>query len=176
MTCVVAVTEGNHMVMMGDSAAGNQDMLNFRLASPPKVAKEGRLLYGYAGDFRMCQLAEKARLSKVKAGKVMAQRLTAARLKFGWQELRGIEGELLVCCGGRIHYFNGDGTWIEISALDRSPSLTYAAIGSGAGVATGSLYATAREKMSLAERAKGALEAAVCHHAYVRGPFFTVSI
>ena len=90
----------------------------------------------------------------------------------GWQaEKDGREegGQFIVGILGDLFFIEGD---YQVG----KPACPYHAVGSGANVALGALYASAKSKQNPTQRILVALQAAEAFNAGVRGPFKIVEI
>lgn len=189
MTCIVAIENQGQTILIGDSAGCNDDGL-IELRKDPKVFRRGEYLIGYTTSFRMGQLLhynaefpeppEEANLGPF----MIREFVPAVRQAFAdggfiktlhrgetsplnhWSE-RGQEwaGQFVIGVRGQLFVMGSD---FQIGI----PQLPYIAIGSGAKVAYGTLFATSH--LGLEERAELALEAAAQHCTCVRPPFVTV--
>ena len=176
MTCIVGVVAPDGVWMGGDSAAiSGWDLTR---AADPKVFTNGDYLIGYTTSFRMGQLLRFADLPKPldRAGDellgfLVTEFVNAVRtvLKDGGFAKKDSEvesgGTFLVAVNGRLFEVYSD-YQVHESRDD------YAAVGSGAQVASGSLHATPR--LGPRKRIERALTAAAHHSAGVHGPFTIV--
>lgn len=161
--------------MGADSAASTSSYIALR--PDPKVFINGSFVIGYTTSFRMGQLLKYAFQAPTPPAnpdelmKFMATDFVdAIRSCFkegGWGEIeknRETGGNFLVGVSGRLFEIEGDFQVTE-------ESQGYAAVGSGALVALGSLYATGYLAQSTRKRVELALEAAEFFTPSVRGPF-----
>jgi len=171
MTAIVAIKHAGIVYMGGDSA-GTTDVAA-RVRVDPKVHKVGSTLIGYSGSFRSGQLlahalAFPARPAKMSVEKFMVTLVADAVrtcLQTGFQDKTETVGpQLLIGYQGRIFNLYED---YQIEEIVEG----YNAIGSGADIAIGVLYATAGSKKTPVERIECALQAAEKFCNSVRGPF-----
>lgn len=174
MTAIVAIKHAGIVYMGGDSAGSTDVAIRTRI--DPKVHKLGSVLIGYSGSYRASQLlshslAFPARPAKMKVEKFMVTLVADAVrecLKAGSIEKIDAHGaQVLIGYQGRIFNLYDDYQVEEIAE-------GYNAIGSGADVAMGVLYATASTKKSPIERIEFALQAAERFCNSVRAPFHIV--
>ena len=181
MTCIVAITDGENMVIGGDSAgvAG----LRLTVRKDPKVfIREDRSgtewLFGFTSSFKMGELIQyELALPEIKKsntedlyGFMVKEFIPAVRKCFkdgGYARKKDDEesaGTFLVCLLGRIFEIEGDYQVGE-------PMDNFAAVGCAEDVAKGSLYTTEGRVKSSLKRAQMALEAAERFSGGVRAPF-----
>lgn len=178
MTCIAAVVEGDRIFMGGDSAAS--DGLSLLVRADQKVFRNGPMLLGFAGSFRMGQLLRysftppKHQRRKDIHRYMVTDFVDAVRdcLKKGGvahkqNEVEAVDGLFIVGYEGRL--FTIDTDYQVAEAVDG-----FAAVGSGSDVASGALYVT--EGTTARKRIRNALEAAERFSAGVRRPFYVQSI
>lgn len=171
MTAIVGLVDQGRVLIGGDSAGSDGYALTVRRDA--KVFATGPYLFGFTSSFRMGQLLqwrfnppapEEGELHRFMA----TTWIDAVRecLKAGGYAKREHEreegGTFLVGIRGHLFFIHDDYQVGE--ALDG-----YYAVGCGAGVALGALYATAGQPP--ADRVRTALAAAERHCAGVRAPF-----
>lgn len=180
MTCIVAVADPNGSVVIGGDSAGTDAWdLSLQIGTEPKVWRQGHLLFGACGSFRVSQLVryhltlpvpdeDVDPLDYLSGKLVNALRDTLAEggaLTSLWgdmtEELTG--SGLIVCMGGRVFAIQEDFGVLEMTH-------GYAAIGCGALLAWGALAATEDIEITSKRRVRIALDAAERHSAGVRGP------
>jgi len=195
MTCIVAVTDGETVVLGGDSAAvGGYEL---RLRTDRKVFQVGSYAIGFTTSFRMGQILryetklpeppEKAtpdelerfvvtemvpaiRRSFAEHGFAKTARFTSPRDASVTEEGQEVGGLFLVGVAGQIFEIRQD---YQVGR----PAASYSAVGFGAPVALGALYVLESfPDLSLQERATKALAAAESYSAVVRGPFHFVEL
>lgn len=173
MTCICAVTDGNEVVMGGDSAMSDED--GDRSLRSPKVFEKQSMLFGVSGEMRIGQLIqhvyEVAAPSEHQNLDQFIMRDFCQGLRIFLQEhadelLPSQDGDemwrLLVGVQGRIFQI--------CSHMSVSESITgYDAIGSATPHALGSLAST--EGSPIKDRVQTALRAAERHHGTVASPF-----
>lgn len=191
MTTIVAVRCSDRIVMGGDSAGCNSSGL-VELRSDPKVFKRDGYLMGYTTSFRMGQilrywaeLPEPSKSGDLHAFMVrdFIPAIRDAYLEHGFAKTFG-RGETK----GEKNYSESGQAWggqflvgvreslfiVHEDFQVGEPLLPHFAIGSGALVAFGALFATA--DLAPEERVQIALESAVEHTSCVRPPFVLGSI
>lgn len=173
MTCIVAVVENGVVSMGGDSAGVAGWQLTLR--KDRKVFHNEGFLIGGTSSFRMLQLLRYAFMPPLYDGLTKLDRYMATTFvgalrqcfKDGGYAQKNNEqesgGTFLV--GYRGHLFEIADDYQVGESLNN-----YAAVGCGAEVALGVLYAT--PKMRPAKRLELALHAAQAHNAGVRAPFY----
>ena len=172
MTCIVGLVSDGKVYIGGDSAGVAGWQLTIR--KDVKVFRNGDFLIGGTSSFRMLQLLHYAFTPPAyepgtDLEKYMAvDFVNALRQCFkdgGYAEKKNEQEEggiFLVGFQGRLFYIGSDYQVGE-------PLCGYEAVGCGAEVAIGSLYAT--PALSPRKRIEGALKAAEAHNAGVRSPF-----
>ena len=186
MTTIVAVSCSDRIVMGGDSAGCNGLGL-IELRADPKVFERDGYLIGYTTSYRMGQVLRYcAELPKppeegdlhafMVRDFIPAVRHAYAEHGFAKTASKGEErdgrhfGETGQACGGLFVVAVGASLFIVREDFQVGvPLLPYIAIGSGALVAYGVLFATA--DLAPEERVRVALEAAAQHTSCVRPPF-----
>jgi len=175
MTCIIGIAQGGRVWMGADTYMGSMDLV-YRAES--KLFRAGNFLIGGAGGWRYCQLLAYAlKLSPPKKGRDIrhymatdfARAIRAAVSEYGCMEKDedgsdSVGSRALIGAGGCL--FNFDGVLSHIPIEDG-----FAAIGSGAHVAMGSLYETQNSDLKPGERLSRALEAAEALTDGVRRPF-----
>lgn len=172
MTCIVGLVEEGNVYMGGDSVGVAGWQLTVRKDS--KVFRVGEFLLAGTGSFRMLQLLRYAFVApdydpSTELERYMAvEFVNALRQCFkdgGFAEKKNEQesgGHFLVGVRGRLFYIEAD--------YQVGESLCgYDAVGCGADVALGVLYAT--PDMQPKKRVELALRGAEQHNAGVRGPF-----
>lgn len=172
MTCIAGLVDNGRVYMGGDSAGvGNYDLV---LRKDPKVFRNGPFLMGFTSSFRMGQLLRyHFRPPEIKPDDDMDEYLSTAFvdavrscLKDGGYARKNNEEEE----GGTFLVGYKDQLYvIESDYQVGKPLDGFAAIGSGAQIANGALFATRGLKPE--ERVRTALEAAERFNAAVRAPF-----
>ena len=181
MTAIVGLVSDGRVYIGGDSA-GVDSGLSLAVRAGSKVFRNGKYLFGFTTSFRMGQLIRHA-LQPPKPPRAPAQLDRFMSTTFidairdclktgGWvrrENDREEGGTFLVGVRGRLYSVEED---FQVGQTADG----YAAVGSGAAVALGALYATALTPMSPKKRVKVALRAAERFNAGVRGPFVCLSI
>jgi ATP-dependent protease HslVU (ClpYQ) peptidase subunit len=177
VTCIVGVVENNKVYIGGDSAGVAGYSLTIR--KDKKVFRNGEFLIGGTSSFRMIQLLHYAFEpppydENIDLEKYMATAFVdAIRECFkrgGYAQVESQQesgGHFLIGFRGRLFHVEADYQVGE--ALS-----SYDAVGCGADVALGCLYAT--PDMQSLKRIELALRAAEAHSAGVRAPFFIESL
>ena len=193
MTCIVAVSDGETVVIGGDSAgtAGQE----LRLRADPKVFQAGPYVIGFTTSFRMGQILQYAvdlpapprgettsqlqaflvsdlvpvlRHAYAEQGFIKSGRFSSDRDPKTTAEGQELGGLFLLGVAGQIFEIGMD---FQVGR----PFLPYSAVGSGALVALGALHAMELDSsLLLRERAERALAASESYCASVRGPFHFV--
>lgn len=172
MTCVVGLVEGDKVYLGADSAGVSGWDLTIR--ADPKVFRNGNMAMGFTTSYRMGQLlryALKVPLHDPELD-VMAYLTTAFVngvrdcLKAGGYAIKEKEQE---SAGSFLLGYRGGLYVVDSDYQVGQPVDPYAAVGCGASIALGALYATAGQEPDA--RIRVALAAAEQHSAGVRGPF-----
>lgn len=158
MTVVCAIVTPQGAWIGADCLASDDDLAS--TTSSPKVARFGNLLMGFAGSWRAGQ--QFFRAAGKNANPTLEQLLDHV-------ETDDKEWSLLVVENGRLFEVNGDRGIIEARKVK---GYAYGAIGTGASVALGALYASHDDESALMM----ALEAAQEHTPNVRGPFAILTL
>lgn len=181
MTAIVGLVSDGCIYIGGDSA-GVDSGLSLAVRADTKVFRNGKYLFGFTTSFRMGQLIRHA-LTPPKPPRSPAQLDRFMSTTFidaireclragGWvrrDNEREEGGTFLVGVRGRLYSVEED---FQVGQSADG----YAAVGSGAAVALGALYATAETAMPPKRRVKIALRAAERFNAGVRGPFVCLSL
>ncbi len=172
MTCIAGIVEGSKVYIGGDSAGVSGYVVYHR--SDPKVFRCGSFLIGFTTSFRMGQLLRYTfHAPELPEGmdpfdymvKLFVENLRECFKIGGYAKKESDQesgGQFLVGYTGRLFSIESDYQVAELAD-------GYAAVGSGAEVALGALYAT--QGADARKRITVALEAAAHFTAYVRGPF-----
>lgn len=171
MTCIVGLAEQGTVWMGGDSAGANGSW-SLELRSDSKVFQRGPYLMGFTTSFRMGQLLRYSLDPVAPEGDLDEFMSTAfvdavrKCLKDGGFAKKDSEreegGTFLVGVHGRLFTVHDDYQVAE-------QVTPYAAVGCGADIALGVMYAT--DHLEPSHRLRIALDAAERHSAGVRGPF-----
>jgi len=180
MTCIVGVVYGQHVWIGGDSA-GADVYHTIYTRTDPKVFRKGEMAFGFTTSFRMGQLIrykmdvplDPLHNAKLDVHKYLAvDFMDALRkcLKDGGFAEKDKEAEtggtFMLGLRGQLYTVESDYQFAQVEQ-------PYAAVGSGAAIARGALYATA--DLMPEDRIRIALEAAAEHNYTVRPPFRLVS-
>lgn len=171
MTCIAAVSDGARVYLGGDSALSVGDHI-YMTADPKVYAREGVVL-GFCGTLRFGQLIALTPLPPLRAGadadlwvrREVCRALQQAARDRGFELGSDDDSEAILGVGGQIYV-------LDPGAVAYRPAGNYAAIGSGAAWAEGSLHTskgTPRRRLTLA------LEAAEAHCGSVRRPWVFAS-
>jgi ATP-dependent protease HslVU (ClpYQ) peptidase subunit len=178
MTCVVAL-EQDGVVYVGADSAGFDSNLAIRSRADEKVfiTENGEFIMGFAGSFRIGQLLRYALVPPDQASKKddMAYMVTdfidavrAMQKEKGSMkkedELEEHESVFIVGYRGKLYIVEED---FQVGR----PIENYAAIGCGADLAMGAMFATQKAAMNPEDRVRLALAAAVEFNAGVRPPY-----
>jgi len=181
MTCIAGVAKDGKVYMGGDSAITDEGAGIVSRMHLPKVFIKGEFIVGYAGSARFGKLMQHVFIyPKVPNNIRTSEQLDAflngivvTDLKKQAQEMsleKEEKEDFAVLVGLRGHLFEFDEDWAMFEV-----GRNYNAIGSGAGVALGSLYTTEAWK-DPSKRIRVALEAASLYTPYVGEPFDILSI
>lgn len=176
MTAIVGLAHGGRVHLGGDSAGVAGYSLTVRADS--KVFRTGPYVMGFTSSFRMGQLLRwrldppepEADLERFMAT-AFVDAVRETLRDGGWLRKEHEQeegGTFLVGVGGRLFCLQSDFQVAE--AADG-----YAAVGCGADIALGALYATSSGRKPPRKRLRLALEAAERFSAGVRGPYAFVS-
>lgn len=171
MTCIVAVKNGNTVVVGGDSLgiAGTSIVVR----KDPKVFRLGDLVIGYTSSFRMGQILryEMEPLTAPKRGLdrwMVTHFLPLVRDKLkdgGYARIdSNVESGGCFIVGVRNRAFV-----VESDFQVGEPACDYTAVGCGEDLALGAMHATS--SLSAKARARAGLSAAADHNAGVAPPF-----
>lgn len=177
MTCIVGIVHEGVVYMGGDSAAADPTSLALRILTDPKVFVNDALVIGCCSSLRILQLMQhsldipdkperKDDLAYLITDVMDAVRAMHKDKGSGKKEneLETHDSHFLIGYNGCIYYVEDD------FQVYRTPD-SFAAIGCGADLALGALYATRNSLMGPKERIYLALEAAAAYSAGVRAPF-----
>lgn len=174
MTCIAALAHRGRVWIGGDSASSDA-YWHIAPVQQPKVFRVGEMVIGNAGSWRICQLLQhKLTLPPIDAknveGWLVTKFIDAVReaLKAGGVAKKENEveegGVFLVGLRGRLYRADHDYQIIPVGPHG-------VAIGSGASVAIGALYATHGLRWTPSARIRLALQASAHATPFVRAPF-----
>lgn len=177
MTCIAGLIHGGAVHLGGDSAGCSGWDITVR--ADPKVFTAGPYVLGFTSSFRMGQLLRYTFTPPARKGRdlhrymctAFADALRTCLKDGGWAKKdseREEGGQFLVGAAGRLFVIGSDYQVGE-------PADSYAAVGCGAQIAHGALYATAAAPLGPHDRLNIALSAAERFSSGVRGPFTLVS-
>ncbi len=178
MTCIVGIRTGRRVLIGGDSAGVSGYEVSIR--RDPKVARLPGYVIGFTTSFRMGQLLHHAFKPPAPPKRdlfrfMVTQFVDSLRdcLKVnGWATTSAgqeVGGTFLVGCQGHLFRIDNDYQVGETAC-------GYDAVGCGAELARGALYAGGRAGFLPMYRARIALEAAAFGNSGVRAPFRFVSL
>lgn len=176
MTCIAGVVEGARVLIGGDSGAIDGEYA-LTVRADQKVFRNGEFLFGFCGSWRMGQLLRYAFTPPKQPRRQDTYRymvttfVDAVRdcLKKGGHARKEHDEEAfagLFMVGYRGRIFTIDSDYQVCESVDG-----FAAIGVGAPIACGALFAN-DGRMHAKQRVRQALEAAERHSVGVRRPFF----
>lgn len=175
MTCIVGFEVSDGVVMGGDSAA--VDGYNIQKTRLRKVFSLGSFLIGYTTSFRMGQLLEfNLEFEKLIEGKSGVEFMVTSFIpsvrkclsEGGFTKIENSveeSGQFLVGFRGILYMIDSD---FQVNSYEDG----FAAIGSGAKYALGSLYSSSYSDLSPEERVEEALKAASHFSVGVTAPFY----
>ena len=177
MTCIVGVEREGVLYMSSDSAASDPSSLSLRILHDPKVFINDQMLIGCCSSLRVQQLLQHSLVPPDKPERkddlaylvtdfmdaVRATQKDKGSMKKE-DELETQDSHFLIGYNGRLYYVEDD---FQVYRTNDP----WAAVGCGADLALGALYATKNSAMAPQERIIIALEAAVEYSAGVRPPF-----
>ncbi len=187
MTCIVGIRSSAGVLIAGDSIGTNRTTSEVRV--DPKVFAEGSLAFGHTTSFRWGQIVQFYSLPALARGKsaptaaddlyrwavtVFVPQVRSDLAEHGWlrkEHEREEGGRALVAVGDRLFAVHSDFQIAEAAGC-------YVAVGSGAEVALGALYARLGDAAAVPKRqatsaAELAIRAAAHHSAHVRLPILT---
>jgi ATP-dependent protease HslVU (ClpYQ) peptidase subunit len=179
MTCIVAVKEGNKIVIGADSCVtGSYETLR----GTPKVVRKGEFLLGGSGRARGNQLFQySVNFPNICEGEehyhYLINTVTPLMRKtftdHGFLRKKDSEEET---SNNFMLVFRGEIYTIGSDFFVNHPRDEYLSIGSGTHFALGSLYSTKELNMSPENRVELALEAASTYNGFVSPPFEIISM
>jgi ATP-dependent protease HslVU (ClpYQ) peptidase subunit len=171
MTCIVGIEQDGYIIMGGDASCNDSEGDGILIQKEPKVFKRSEYVIGFAGSFRvgaiLRYIAKFPKVPNRALDRMMVTEFSAAirncfkeeDLDADWTALVGIRDKLY-CIEPDFHIWR-----------HKEP---YAAIGSGAQVALGALYALSTD-LTPRQRVEIALKAAEKFVGSVRGPWTLAS-
>jgi len=184
MTCIVGLEHEGSVYIAGDSAGVDSNDLSIVSRADEKVflTDASDFVMGFCGSFRVGQLLRYALTTPEQSAKKddMAYMVTdfidAVRTMQKDKGSLKKENELEEHDGGFLVGYKGKLYIIESDFQVGRPHGNYAAMGCGAQIALGALYATRNSKMKPEERVMLAMSAAAEYSAGVRAPFNIVKL
>lgn len=166
MTCIVGITDGNHVYMGADRSASDGDSIVSM--SRPKIHVRENWIFGYAGNIGKGQLLEMIPLPIVKNNEdpyfilrlEVVEELKKAIDAFSDND--SDDAEWLIGCNGRLFEISTEG-WGVIEISESS-------IGSGSPYAFGSLHSTSSVYTDIKQRVYCAVEAAITYSPTCQAP------
>jgi ATP-dependent protease HslVU (ClpYQ) peptidase subunit len=192
MTCIVAVTNGQSVLIGGDSAGVREHEM--RVRANAKVFRVGSYAIGFTSSFRMGQILQHStQLPEPPAGVdpadlerfMVVEFVDALRQVFkdsGFAKTLAITRNQITESGQEVAGVFLVGVIGQIFEIREDyhvarPATPYSAVGLGAQLAFGALHALESfPELSLQERTLKALEASEAFSAVVRGPFQLVEV
>lgn len=168
MTVVAAISDGRHVYLAGDSALTSED--HVYLTADPKVFERDGIVLGFCGSLRFGELIALAPIPQLRGDLDLWVRKDLCRSFQQYAKDRGFElglddeqddSEAILGIQGTIYV-------ISAGAVAYRPRGTFAAIGSGAPWAEGSLHSSTGKPR---QRLVKALEASETYCAGVRRPW-----
>lgn len=179
MTCIVGLECASGVYLAGDSALTDSDTGSISVMRDPKVSRRAHVVVGSSSNMRILQLVNHAFIPPVQGEGVddvqymvtdFVRALRSLLKKDGClKEDDSHDAQHLVGHRGSLYLIDSDFQAHRIAC-------GWAAIGSGADVALGSLHTTSRLRMAPRDRLLAALRASEAHNAHVRRPFHTVRL
>lgn len=182
MTCIVGIEHDGVVYIGGDSLAIAGDALETREDEKVFLTDDEKFLIGFSGSYRIGQLLHYAFTppeqmpSKSDMCYMVTDFINAVRTlqsEHGTvkkeNEVEQHDGPFLVAYKGKLYSIDTD---FQV-ALAKEP---YTAIGIGAQVALGAMYAMKDSKLDPEEKIKRALRAAEEFSSGVRGPFLVLKL
>lgn len=182
MTCVVGLEHAGSVYLGGDSALTDSDTGSLSVLRDPKVFVRSGCLVGTASSMRILQLV----------GHVFVPPPQAPELDDVQHMVVGFVGELKAflekngclkrdgdCDSHDAQHlvgYRGSLYGIDSDFQAHRVACGWAAIGSGADIALGSMHTTSKLRMSPKDRVMAALRAAEAHNAHVRRPFHVIRL
>lgn len=176
MTCIVAIKNDNSILLGGDSAASGNNRIVQR--KDKKVFKRRGIGFGFAGSFRIGQLIKYSlKIPKRPANMYNEEWVFNCLLAEIIKLLREnrlvkknmMDCNLLIVYMGQIYKVDSD---FQIELVEDN----YAAIGDGADVALGSLYALREIDIPVKDKATLALNASSKYCTTVSEPFHFIEV
>ena len=184
MTCIVGIVDKGVVYVGGDSAGVDMNDLSIIVRADEKVfiTDPPEFVMGFCGSFRVGQLLRYALITPEQSIKkddmsymvtdfVDAVR-TVQRDKGSLHrenDIENLEAGFIVGYKSKLYVIEADFQVLQ-------PVNNYVAIGTGAHIALGAMYATKDSRLKPEERVRIALEAAVEYSAGVRPPFNIVKL
>lgn len=184
MTCIVALEHEGAVYIGGDSAGVESMSLAICTRADEKVflTENGEFIMGFCGSFRIGQLLRYALVppeqsaKKDDMGYMVTDFIDAVRLVQKDKGSMKKENELEEQDAGFIVGYRGKLYVVESDFQVGRPTEDYAAVGCGAQIALGALYATKKSRLKPEERITLALQAATEYSAGVRAPYVVLRL
>lgn len=177
MTCIVGLVQNGIVIIGGDSAASNKKTITVR--DSPKVFEREGYIFAFTSSFRMGDILEmriatpKVRKPAVSLRRHLITTWVDDELRRVFKMLGYSKKENNAESGGSFLVGHlGELCVIRSNFQVGTPREGYCAVGSGATLALGALYAMSKDtRLSGKTRVIRALEAAEYHSPFVRHPF-----
>lgn len=182
MTCVVGLEHAGSVYLGGDSALSDADTGSLSVLRDPKVFIRGSAAVGTASNMRILQLVGHVFVPPAQDALHDDVQHMLVRFVGELKSLLEKDGCLKKDGEGDSHEaqhlvgYNGSLYCIDSDFQAHRVACGWAAIGSGADLALGSMHTTARLRMSPRDRVAAALRAAEAHNAHVRRPFHVIRL
>lgn len=177
MSCIVGIKEKDKIYLGADSCV--TEGTKIVVLKDPKIFKRGEFLIGFCGGLRSGQLLKHTKINKnVKNISELVEFIKDLFEKEGYlrkssnseEPAVSVDTEFIVAHKGRMYVIGSDLSVVEDGKND------YAAIGSGATFALGSLYATKNSKISIRKKLIKALQCSAYFDPGVSSPFRVYSV
>ena len=184
MTCIIGLEHEGTIYIGGDSAGVEESSLGICTRADEKVfiTDSEDMIVGFSGSFRIGQLLRYAlTLPTQKVGQedmsyLVTDFIDAVRTMQKDKGSMKKENELEEHSSAFVIGFNKKLYVVESDFQVGQPLENYTAVGCGADIALGAMYATRDAKMSPEERIQLALSASAEYSAGVRGPFKVIKL
>lgn len=176
MSCVVGIKQKGKIYLGADSCV--TDAGRVLTLKDPKIFRRGEFLIGFCGDLRVGQLLKHTKIRGIETIENFVEFMKELFKKEGYirkykdKDCPAIstETEFIIAHKGRMYTVGEDLSIVEDSKND------YAAIGSGADFALGSLFATKNTRISSRKRLIRALKCSAYFDPGVGTPFRVYSV
>jgi len=184
MTCIIGLEHEGTIYVGGDSAGVEESSLGICTRADEKVflTDSEEMIVGFSGSFRIGQLLRYAltipaqKVNQEDMAYLVTDFIDAVRTMQKDKGSMKKENELEEHSSAFLIGFNKKLYVVEQDFQVGRPLDNFAAVGCGADIALGAMYATKNLNMDPEERIKLALEASVEFNAGVRGPFVVLKL